>query len=283
MSAADRGRQPRSSTSQQQSSENAWPSARKAAKLDRQTTLRRLRRVRQMQRLRLSGLRLVVVLTLVAPLSSAHTLVPPAALSPPIFGIADAGDNKSEQGPQPYAWVTILCFVMILAGFAWAACVRLRLWPSRWYWHTLLLSGVLSLAVSIVWTTILHTVDASPRYLALGCWSMLMISFISVSYEGVQQPRQYAFMVLPTFLLALHLTLYLVNQHVDSAWGPRRFYENAPPFYTLWVVFMRCLYHDRNAINRPAGRQGGSIDPETGLGGGAGAIEMSPRGVNEPN
>jgi hypothetical protein len=90
-------------------------------------------------------------------------------------------------------------------------------------------------------------------------------------------------MVLPSFFLALHLTLYLVNQHIDSALGPRGFYENAAPVYTLWVIFMRWIYHDRTAIEGPTGEQGGEVDPEAGLGGGVGAMELDERGANEPN
>jgi hypothetical protein len=53
-------------------------------------------------------------------------------------------------------------------------------------------------------------------------------------------------MVVPTFLLALHLTLFLVNQHIGpekpQVWDLRRFYENAPLAFTLWAILLCWIY-----------------------------------------
>jgi hypothetical protein len=206
---------------------------------------------------------------LIAPPASARPLVPQPTLPEPALGILDVGDTKLEQGSEPQAWVTLMCFIMILAGLAWTAWIRSRTLTPRWCRHALLLLGLLSLAVSIAWTTILHTVptNQSPRYLALGCWLMLMIAFIAESHQKVEQHRQYAFMIIPAFLFALHLTLFLVSQHIElgkgqQLWGPRRFYENSPIFFNVWVILMRWIYHGRTIVGRIPTRRGGNMNPE---------------------
>lgn len=276
--------QPSFPISQQQSSKTAQSLARKAARLDQLASLRRLGRLRKLRRLRLVGARLVIVVTFFAPLASAHPFILSANQPTLALGIADAGDAELE---QPHAWVMLMCFVMILAGLAWTAWVRARLLTPRWCQHALILSGVLSLAVSIAWTAILYTVDTnqSPRYIALACWSMCMIVFLSESYQHVKQPRQYAFMVIPAFLMALHMTLFLVNYHVESGqgqlWGPRRFYENAPIAFTLWTMILRWIYHGRTVMDRRSGNANPNDPVRAGVRAGAN-MELPPRGANEP-
>jgi hypothetical protein len=265
-----RDEQPRFPVGEQQFRKTARPSssARKAARLDQLASLRRLGLLRKLRRLRLFGTRLVIVVTLFTPLASARPFILPAIQSTAGLEIANAGDTSLE---QPYAWVTIMCFIMILAGLAWTAWVRSR--PSAptplWCQHALLVSGLLSLTMSIAWTAILYTVDAnqSPRYLALGCWSMFITAFISESYQHLQQSPQYAFMVVPVFILALHLTLFLVNQNIGpeqpQVWDLRRFYENAPLAFTLWAILLCWIYYQWTPDDCSSEGVGENIDLES--------------------
>jgi hypothetical protein len=193
---------------------------------------------------------MAIVMVFAINLALAHPLIPRTALPTLAAAVLNPEGTKQEQvsQPDPYTWVTFSCFIMVLIGFAWTAWVCSRGWTLEQCRHSLVLSGLLSLAVSVAWTAILYTVDASqsPRYLALGCWSMFIISFIGESYQYLQKSRQYAFMVVPTFLLALHLTLFLVNQHIwpekSQVWDLRRFYENAPLASTLWAILLCWIY-----------------------------------------
>ena len=85
---------------------------------------------------------------------------------------------------------------------------------------------------------------------------MFITAFISESYQHLQQSPQYAFMVVPVFILALHLTLFLVNQNIGpeqpQVWDLRRFYENAPLAFTLWTMLLCWIYH-RPAMGDPPG------------------------------
>ena len=198
---------------------------------------------------------LAILMVFVVSVASAHPSILHAALPPPVSLIVDVDDTKPEQLSDPDTWVTIFCFLMILAGFACAAWVCVRLETLRYSFELL---GLLSLTVSVAWTAILYSVDTNDnrRYLALGSWSMLIIAFISESYHHVQHWPQYAFATVPTFLTALHLTLFLVNQHASlgevQIWGLRQFYENAPLAFTLWTMLLCWIYH-RPAMGDPPG------------------------------
>jgi hypothetical protein len=79
-------------------------------------------------------------------------------------------------------------------------------------------------------------------------------------------------MVIPAFLMALHMTLFLVNYHVEKGqlWSPRRFYENAPIAFTLWTLLLRWIYHGKNPVDRLVVGWGGNVDPEALTGPGQG-------------
>jgi hypothetical protein len=196
-------------------------------------------------------------------LASARPFISHSAL-PPLASVVLVPDGtKPQHYSDPDTWVTILCFFMILAGFAWAAWGFVRPETLRYSFELL---GLLSLTVSIAWTAILYSVDVidNRRYLALGCWSMFIIAFISESYHHVQHWPQYAFAGVPTFLTALHMTLFLVHQHTSpeevQIWGLRQFYENAPLAFTLWTMLLCWIYH-RPAMGDPSGGDGDNGDP----------------------
>jgi hypothetical protein len=136
----------------------------------------------------LFGIRMAIVMVFAINLALAHPLIPRTALPTLAAAVLNPEGTKQEQVPDPYTWVTFSCFIMVLIGFAWTAWVCSRGWTLEQCRHSLVLSGLLSLAVSVAWTVILYTVDPSqsPRYISLGCWSMLIISFIGESYQYLQ-------------------------------------------------------------------------------------------------
>ena len=212
-----------------------------------------------LRRSHLYCVRLAIVLVFMNSWTSARPFIPQTALPPLASLVLDADDNKPEQLTDPDTWVAILCFLMILAGFGWAAWACARPETLR---YSLQLLGLLSLTVSIAWTAILYSVDTNDnrRYLALGCWSMFIIAFVSETYHHVQYWLQYTFAVVPTFLTALHLTLFSVNQHAIpgevQTWNVRQFYENAPLVFTLWVMLLCWIYH-RPIMDDQSGEGGG--------------------------
>jgi hypothetical protein len=204
--------------------------------------------------------RLAIVMISMISLASARPFIPHSAL-PPLASVVLVPDGtKPQQFSGPHTWVTILCFFMILAGFAWAAWGFVRPETLRYSFELL---GLLSLTVGIAWTAILYSVDTndSRRYLALALWSMFTIAFIAESYHHVQHLPQFTFAGVPTFLMALHLTFFLVNQHTVPGevqiWGLRQFYENAPLAFTLWTMLLCWIYH-KPAMGDPSG--GGDCD-----------------------
>jgi hypothetical protein len=212
-----------------------------------------------LRRLRQFCIRLAIVILSTISLASARPFIPHNAL-PPLASVVLVPDStKPQQFSGPQTWVTIACFFMVLAGFAWATCVFLRPETLRYSFELL---GLLSLTVSVAWTAILYSVDINDnrRYLALGCWSIFIIAFTAESYHHVQHWPQYTFAGVPTFLTALHLTLFLVNQHTSpeevQIWGLRQFYENAPLAFTLWTMLLCWIYH-RPAVGDPSGGEDG--------------------------
>jgi hypothetical protein len=180
--------------------------------------------------------------TILAPLAASH----PLSLSEIASRAMEADGAQLEQLFNPHTWALGLCFVMLLVGLVWAALVHSRTWSTQLCRHCLQASGFFSLVLGVAWTAILHSVDANDnrRYLALGVWSTFTIAFVSECIHDVQHPQHYSFLVVPAFLMALHV-IQLLTQQIDSpvtqSWDVRRFYENVPVVFTLYAMVLYCL------------------------------------------
>jgi hypothetical protein len=195
--------------------------------------------------------------------------------------ISEADGTSTDQVSAQYRWVPMVYFFSLLAGCAWAVRVPYRNWTSKTCRGCLVVSGLLSLAVSIVWTGIVDTVDANDnrRYLAVGFWAMLIIAFISEIYHGVHDTRKYAFLFVPTptFFLVLHSTLFLADQIAVSEeakiWTLGRAYKLVPLLFTLWTILSYFIFYGSAPVDDPNGGDGGNDQeglPTTGGGGDAG-------------
>jgi hypothetical protein len=215
--------------------------------------------------LRLLDARLAIVMVFKIDLAAASPVIRRTALSTIADIVSNPDVSGLEQALDQHSWVTMVCFIMVLAGFAWATWAYLRDPETRWCRHALQLFGLLSLAVSSAWTAIIYTVDTEDarRFLALSCYLMLITSFLSEAYQYVPRPRQYAITVVPTFLLALHSTLFLVNKQIglDEAqvWDLRRFYEHGPLPFSLWAILLYWI-HKQTLVGPPIGRGSGNSD-----------------------
>jgi hypothetical protein len=203
---------------------------------------------------------LAISVVLAVPSVSARPLIAQAA--PPIIAaVSKADDTKSDQVYGPYIWVMAICFTMTLAGCAWTAWIHVRNWTPKQCDHCLKIAGSISLMLGFIWIGIHVGVSTndSRQYLALGAWSMVIIVFISETYDNIQKlqhSRTYAVLILPTFVMILHLNLFLVGKKPDSgaaqSWGIRRFYEYSPPPFTLWAIFLCWVFHTAAPDEQPS-------------------------------